>query len=239
MVSLRIREIREDTGLTQEAFGAKIGNKQSNIADWERGRSVPSLESLQKIVDFYGINLHWLLTGQGLKYLPSITEEATKLELKQKVYNFVRNELNLLENDDSKYPIGKDDIWYLPLQGEIAAGSPLPFNFDSDPTKYVPIAKSQRPNPNITVVFRVNGDSMEPKIEHSDIVVIKKEEDWWICDNKVIAVRTHEGLTLKKLVIDHVKNSLGLVPFNPKYNTMFTDEDCQLIGYLIFLIRQC
>jgi SOS-response transcriptional repressor LexA len=80
---------------------------------------------------------------------------------------------------------------------------------------------------------------MEPKIEHSDIVVIRREQDWWICDKKVVAVRTHEGLTLKKLIIDHVKNSSCLVPFNPKYDILFTDEECQLIGSLIFLIRQC
>jgi SOS-response transcriptional repressor LexA len=238
MVGKRIKELRDKFKLTQEGFGLKIGVKQGNVADWERGRSSPALEAMQNIVKVYNVNLNWLLTGNGPMFLPLVVSEPLQKEIKQKVFDFVRNELNLLEEETPSHS-ENGDFWYLPLQGEIAAGSPLPFNFDSDPIKHIPIAKSQLPNPNICDVFRVNGDSMEPKIEHSDIVVIRREQDWWLCDNKVIAVRTPDGLTLKKLVVDFVNNSACLIPFNPKYKIMFMEEECQIIGYLIFLIRQC
>jgi len=114
----------------------------------------------------------------------------------------------------------------------------LPFNYDKS-IRHIAVSKKEISNPTICDVLRVNGNSMEPKIEHSDLVVIKREDDWWLCHEKIVAVRTADGLTLKKLVVDFVKNSACLFPINPKYQPIFLDEDCQICGSLIYIIRKC
>ncbi len=44
-----IREIRLETGLTQEQFASQLGVTCSTMNRWERGRSKPSPLALQKI----------------------------------------------------------------------------------------------------------------------------------------------------------------------------------------------
>jgi SOS-response transcriptional repressor LexA len=239
MLKDRIRELRKSLDMTQVEFSTKLGVGQSNTADWERGRSCPSIEALTNLANVYNINLNWLLTGKGNMHCPKIDEEAQKTDLKQKVFNFIRNELSVMEPNDSIIPPGADDFWYLPIAGEIAAGIPLEFNPDIEPIHHVPILKKQLENPDDCDVLRVNGKSMEPKIEHSDLVVIKRTNDWMGCNYKVVAARTDDGITLKKLKIDHEKGTAFLIPFNPDFDIIPVDEDTEICGYLILLVRQC
>ena len=44
-----IRELRLETGLTQEQFAAQLGVTYSSINRWETGRSKPSPMGMQKI----------------------------------------------------------------------------------------------------------------------------------------------------------------------------------------------
>lgn len=44
-----IRELRLETGLTQEQFAAELGVTYSSVNRWENGRSKPSPLAMQKI----------------------------------------------------------------------------------------------------------------------------------------------------------------------------------------------
>jgi len=237
MIDKRIRELRKFFGMTQTQFGEKAGTKQGNVADWERGRAAPSIEGMRGIVKGFNVNLHWLLTGHGEMLLPLFNEHKQQQDFKKKVFDLIRNELTILENNNTLVAPDSSDYWYIPLTGDIAAGNPLPFKVDDDPIQHIAIPKKKLQNPSICEVLRVNGDSMEPKIEHSDLVVIRREDDYFKCQNKVVAVKTSEGLTLKKLVIDFEKDSACLVPFNQKYPILFFDNECEVVGYLILIIR--
>lgn len=60
----RLKLIREHSGLSQTRFAAKFGIAQSTYGQWEVGkRAIPDDFKLQLAED--GINLHWLLTGEG------------------------------------------------------------------------------------------------------------------------------------------------------------------------------
>ena len=67
-VNERLRQIRQKIGLTQAEFSLKFGIPQSTYAKYEKStRSIPYelMISLSQI----GINLNWLLTGEGPMYL--------------------------------------------------------------------------------------------------------------------------------------------------------------------------
>jgi SOS-response transcriptional repressor LexA len=122
------------------------------------------------------------------------------------------------------------------IQGEIACGEPIPFDHDAS-NQLIPVAKRILHNPSDVDILRVNGDSMMPDIEHEDLVIIKKEVDWQACRNKIVAVRTDEGITLKKLVLDDRKQSALLIASNKNYHPIVVDESCYLCGYLLLLVR--
>lgn len=60
----RIREARKFLRLTQAEFAAKTGVSERSLQGFERGRGVPSGETLLKIAEL-GLNPGWLLIGTG------------------------------------------------------------------------------------------------------------------------------------------------------------------------------
>ena len=48
-----IRHLRKVLGLTQKELGDEVGLTQAQISDYERGRRIPSLHSLDKLLMFF------------------------------------------------------------------------------------------------------------------------------------------------------------------------------------------
>jgi transcriptional regulator with XRE-family HTH domain len=58
----RIREIRGE--LTQEKFAGKVGFSRKQIADWERNRTQPNIEAIEKMASILVVDYQWLATGK-------------------------------------------------------------------------------------------------------------------------------------------------------------------------------
>lgn len=83
-INERIAEIRKDLGLTQTAFGQRIGVSRDTIANLEGGRS--AISDLQKtaICREYNISMDWLETGEGeMKILPLDEDMELAMTLKK------------------------------------------------------------------------------------------------------------------------------------------------------------
>lgn len=65
MMNERIKEVRAHTGLSATDFGAKIGIKKSSVSLLESGKNNPSERTILAICREFGINEHWLRTGEG------------------------------------------------------------------------------------------------------------------------------------------------------------------------------
>jgi Predicted transcriptional regulators len=63
-IGLRIKQLRERKGITQEQLGEAVGVLQSNISMIECGRSRPSWAVAEKLAKFFGITLAELLAGE-------------------------------------------------------------------------------------------------------------------------------------------------------------------------------
>lgn len=62
--SSKIKQSRIDTRFSQREVAAETGITQSNISKYESGKLEPDIETLGKLIDFYGIRADWLL-GTG------------------------------------------------------------------------------------------------------------------------------------------------------------------------------
>ena len=60
----RLRELRQETGKSQEAVAKAVGVSQSTIAGYEIGDRLPSYEILVKLCEYYSTSADYLL---GLK----------------------------------------------------------------------------------------------------------------------------------------------------------------------------
>lgn len=61
MYSLRIRDLREDNDLTQQAVASQLHIHQTTYSDYERGNLNIPVPILHKLADFYGVSIDYLL----------------------------------------------------------------------------------------------------------------------------------------------------------------------------------
>lgn len=75
----RIKKIRKELDLTQQAFADKIGMKQNTIAQYEMGRTKPSDAIVFSICREFNVNEEWLRTGEG-EMFEELTEQQKILK---------------------------------------------------------------------------------------------------------------------------------------------------------------
>lgn len=102
-IGRNIYKLRIAREMTQEALGIKIGLTPSAISNIEKATSYPSIDTLIKIAEFFGVTLDYLSTD---KYC----EQLEELEVKAKL---LTTELYLRSNKRQHHicAIGNKTYW--------------------------------------------------------------------------------------------------------------------------------
>ena len=58
---MRLKELREEKGLTQNSIATAIDTTQTNIGRWEKGLNEPSYTQIIKLADFFECSVDYLL----------------------------------------------------------------------------------------------------------------------------------------------------------------------------------
>jgi len=240
--------------INKKAFALAVGVSPGNVSDWlgDKRNSSPSLETLIRISETFSVNLNWLLIGKGQMFLSdSPGEEPPKVKYldddlqsaeqwrKKKNQEFMDQfkKIKDYSNSDIIPDSVIDDVWDMPVVGDISAGEPLPV-FYTDDMKYIPVSKRIVDIPDNYFCFRVNGDSMHPEINHNDYVIISKVYNYDDLDGRIIAVRSSEGITLKRLLIDYKHELSLLFPINQRFKPILLDDTSEILGVIKILFRK-
>lgn len=80
-------KLLNEKGVTAYKVGKATGIAGSTFTDWKNGRSVPKQEKLQKIADFFGVSLDYLMTGKDTQpdYLYSDENADLLIEITRKI----------------------------------------------------------------------------------------------------------------------------------------------------------
>ncbi|WP_196592454.1 helix-turn-helix domain-containing protein [Pectinatus frisingensis] len=70
-----IKQLRQQSNLTQQELGEKLNIQKSAISKYETGRTRPSLETLQKLSSIFKVSVETLLNGLGIK-IEEFNQEA-------------------------------------------------------------------------------------------------------------------------------------------------------------------
>mgnify|MGYP003192032144 CR=1 FL=1 len=57
---IRIKQIRQEIGLTQSQVAAEIEQTRANISKYENGKLEPGLETIGKLATLYNTSCDWL-----------------------------------------------------------------------------------------------------------------------------------------------------------------------------------
>jgi len=237
MIGDRIRQIRLALHLKQVDMARDMGINASALSQLESGRTKPSLETITELGNRYKVDLHWLITGEGLMF--GINEGK---ELQPRGWDKFKQILDSRLEDivQARQDMLAADIMDIPVSGEIAAG--LPLENTGDTVDVVTVRRSMIHGViSDYMALRVNGRSMEPDIRHNDVVLIKQSNDWSGLAGKICAVRIDGAITLKKMMLDDVNKTIVLVPLNDDFQPILVNPenhtDVALLGSLFYLYR--
>ena len=65
MFGKKVRELRENARMTQEALGEKLGLSPAAVGAWEAGRAKPRLGKMQELADLFGVSVSSLIGEQS------------------------------------------------------------------------------------------------------------------------------------------------------------------------------
>lgn len=202
-IGSRIRNRREELGLSQDELGRRLGYKsRSSINKIELDQRNLTQSKIKAIADA-------LETTPA--YIMGWDEPDQKLDEEN------------LKFFDNLFPI---ETKKFPLLGNIACGKPI--FADEQFEAYIEAGANIKAD----FCLRAKGNSMiGARIYDGDIVFIRKQE--MVDDGEIAAVLIDDEATLKRVYYDQENNVIQLFAENPQYKTMrFVGEELNRIRIL-------
>ncbi len=229
--------IRQELNMNLSETADRLECVKSNLSRYERNLISPSVTFLKKLFYEFHVNLNWIIGDIGDMFLSKEEIESIKIEevldavaLKELCNKQKSTTISNFFYTSFGIPVFTQDpsdstIDLVPVSGEIAAGEPLEIRND-EPLDFVPFPY-YRPNINLDdyLVFRVNGLSMKPEINHQDIIFIFKNNNWDELNHKMVAIVIAGELTLKKLEVRNDLQEIHLIPLNKDFKPIIIPVD--------------
>ena len=155
-IGQRIKELRLAHNMTGYELGLKLNITRNAVSQWETNKRVPTSTMLTHIAKLFNVTTDYLL---GRDPIP----------------NDLKSEIN--------YAIPLTGGVRIPVLGSIVAGIPNTAVADYD--EWIEISQSLAMRGDY-FALRIKGDSMEPTLFDSDIVVIRQQPD--VEDGEIAAV---------------------------------------------------
>lgn len=229
-----IKHYREKLGIEQKELGRRIGVVGNAVSNWENGRSRPDVDLLPKICKALGITLYELFDIDDpmlrhTKREQMLLEDYRSLEDEHKY--IVDRTIQSCKHIESlrECPEIKELIHF---SRSLAASIGDPTEFDDDGK---PIYLYISPDVNrADCVFTVNGDSMEPRYNDGDLLLVQSYPNCAkLKPGEVGAFIIGNETYVKQYQPD------GLHSFNDNYPTMTFDDEQNVfcIGKVIGIIE--
>ena len=169
----------------------ETGITQATLSNWKLGKSTPKQDKLQKIADYFGVTLDYLVTGETS------------------------------QQPHSPHPS-------IPILGRVIAG--VPVEAVEDIIGKIQINEKLAKTGNF-FALEVKGDSMQPRFQEGDVVIVKEQEDVESGQVAIVCVNGDE-YTIKK--VKKSESGITLIPFNSAYEPIFySNEEIEKLPVVI------
>lgn len=172
----RLKQLREEKGLSQSEVAKIIGVGRTTYLKWENGENQPT-RKLDQLSQFFGVSIDYLLGKSDVKNIKSKNLHSRGIRI--------------------------------PVLGRVVAG--IPIEAVEEILDYEEITPELAATGEF-FALQVRGDSMLPKLEEGDVVIVKKQADVETGDIAIVLVNGDEA-TIKQ--IKKVDGGIMLYGFNP------------------------
>lgn len=210
----RIKLIRKDLGLTQEAFGEPLGISKGHISDVEKGKKNLSTSAIELLKVRFAINEHWWQTGEGpvfqAKKCPDFGKVAEQLEISTRLEEAAYTpKIPVLKRITANFPdIHVDDV-----------------------THYLYLPKA----PSNSFAMTASDHSMEPCIYYGDYVLFMPNGSYEHRDVLVVLDEWGDA-TVRRL--KEKEGSRYLVPDNPAFPVVPWHDQYKVVGKVLRVWRE-
>ncbi len=247
----RIKEMREKANITQEELGLALGLNKSTIQRYESGKisriKLPVLEAMAQKLDVCPEYLA-LKTDEPTTYKKKIKiedlfcgmGELLKSSQKEKPYFLYsgeptnREQRRSIKKDEQNIEVvPENNIYMIPVYESVSAG--FGAYACSDVIEYTPLVINNPADASDMLCIKVDGDSMYPKIENGDTIVVRKQSSVDNGQIAVILIDNEEGVVKK---ISYGNDWIELISINPMYPPRrFEGPEIQRIN-IVGLVKQ-
>lgn len=172
--------------------------------------------------DYYIIVIRAILYYIQHKYMPVDENEALKIMIQREdsIYdkyciNFIKDNINFLETVINEIqPKTSIEKYLIPLVSELSED----WNFNvSNTNKFIELPYSLKKKNKSFIAFCINDESMIPKYEKENIVIIEWKDEFEDKDDIVISI--NGNIKIRRIY----KNKTGIIlkPLNPNYDIEF------------------
>lgn len=202
IIGKRIKKLRESYNMEQQALAKQMGLSKSAVSKVESGNIDVSLTSLEKYAQLLNTNINYLIGKTDNPNPINIDNSYTS-------QNFTDDNLN---DDHADSDIIEQDTVEIPIYGDVAAG--IGCFADDNIIGYEDIPQSWVNPYDQYILLRVKGDSMFPKFEEDDLLLVKAQNSVDSGDYAIALIDDENGVVKR---IMYGKNWIELISVNPAY----------------------
>lgn len=206
VLSENLNHFLESKNLTPTEFAKIMKYPETTVFNWIHAKTYPRIQRIQEIADFFGV------------YKSDLTEDKSDF-------------------DANVTSIKIDSFTKIKIYGNIPAGTPVEAIENISPEDVITLP-TEMINSTSKRLFglRISGDSMYPKLEDGDIVII--DPDTEPLNRKISAVYVNGYDATVKQILINTDNTITLHPINPEYQEKtYPKEKISLIGHVISMYR--
>jgi repressor LexA len=205
----RIREARLAKGYDQARLAAKLDIATRTLQRWEKGEQEPDGSVIMRIAKATGVLPQWLLTGEGDRHA-----------------GLGSTVIPLTEPRTRRVPTVR-----LPLLSSVPGGAPV-LSFHPDYVdKFVTVDDVRDEQ---AFALEVKGNSMAPRIEDGDIIVVSPRQE--ARNGDICVVRVQDEDTVKKVKFEGA--FLHLIPLNPEFEPwVVKQKDVTFVWRVVKVIK--
>lgn len=231
---LNTKKYRKQLGLSQAEIARRLGISRQTFNNYELGKREADYETLLKIAEELHTSVQDLLQDSDIK-----EKNAPIIEDRSDINSVPKVEPSLTTRSEYRgfAVLDHDNIYMIPIYRTVSAG------YGAFADEYIighePVYLSSPKEAEETFAVAVKGDSMYPKIEEDDLVIVHKQ-DCFENGDIVVAVDCSENTGFVKRAFQSA-DKLTLESLNPQYAPMiFTGpklQDIKIMGVVRKIIK--